>query len=188
MIEYGPEPFACLKLLAALQHNEIVIPKTGYNSFGKYNYSTLDDILGTIQKYLSEYHCVIMWSEDTVNHDKWDREYGDKYEYHLFTEVVTTCRLQCIDNTEDWISTQSHGAGINKNADKTCKATTISKRYSLINLLALQSVNEEDTDNDLFEPRESFTNQEELSARMSFKERMQQRKTSTKRSQSKKLV
>lgn len=181
MIEFGPEPFACLKLLAALQHNEISIPKTGYNSFGKYNYSTLDNILGTIQNTLKEYNCVVMWSEDTVQHEKFDTEGGD---YYLFTDVVTTCRIQCVANSEDWISTQSHGAGMNKNSDKTCKATTISKRYSLINLLALQSVNEEDTDNDIFEPRREQQSTEGLS----FKERMKQRSTAAKRSNSNKLV
>lgn len=173
-LELGPEANNSLQLLGYLQHNNIEIPETGYNSFGKYKYPLLDDILKAIQPFLEKYKCIVMWSEDDHCHDRYEDEEGNNY---LFTDSIVTCRIQCIENINDYVQTQSHGAGLNKNSDKTLKAETIGRRFSLMCLLGMQKLKAEDTDDSEYDVR----GQSVKSRPMSFKEKMANRRTDNKR-------
>lgn len=178
---FGSEVNSSIAMIAELQHSNVEIKQTGYNSFGKYHYATLDDILKAIQPYLAKHKCVVLWSEDQHVHDVrtcYDTEQKDS-DYYVHTDTTLTCMIVSATNPDDFVSTQSHGYGINKNADKTCKATTIGKRYSLNNLLGLQQVNDEDTDNSKFDV---------ASQQSSFSQRFSRKTTDKRNSVANKLV
>lgn len=184
MLNIGPNANNSLKVLAYLQHNGIEIKMTGYNSFGSYEYATLPDILGAIQPTLAKFNCVVCWSEDNHINERVASE-GD---YYIHTDVITTCKIVYIEDTEDYIETTSHGYGINKNADKTCKATTISKRYSLTNLLGLKNTGDDDTDTDVGLSTSTPKSNSSTVPKTSFRERMKQRSTQVKRDNSDMIV
>lgn len=186
-LELGKEAKSSLYLLGELQHKDIEIPETGWNSYSKYKYPLLDDILGAIQPFLKAHHCIVLWSEDEHEHDTTFGEEGVDGDYYLATDVIVTCRIQCIENIYDYVQTQSHGYGINKNGDKTLKAQTIARRFSLMCLLGMQKLKAEDTDDSEHDPKQFTTapkSKPQQSKPMSFKERMSQRSTSSKRSAS----
>lgn len=155
MFELGSKAKQSLEFLAALQHGDVTIKKTGYNSFGGYWYPTLDDILTAIQPMLVKYGCIVVWSEIDHGHEQEVLGSEKGTDYYVHTDSTVACKILNAYEPQDYIGCLSHGYGINKNADKTCKATTIAKRYSLINLLGIKAVNDEDTDNPKFDVQNS---------------------------------
>jgi hypothetical protein len=53
------------KKLSEIQ-SKIKVPKTQYNSFGKYNYRSLEDIFEEVKKYLDEYKLSLYLSDEIV--------------------------------------------------------------------------------------------------------------------------
>ena len=179
MLSVGPEASKTLQLLGYLQHNQIEIPEIGYNKFSGYKYPLLDDILEAIRPQLKEYNCIVVWSELQHTHERFEQpsDKGDIDNY-LFTDSLVLCRILNIDNSQDYIECTSHGAGLNKNADKTLKAETIARRFSLMMLLGMQKLKAEDTDASEYDFRASSkvshsTASEEMGgAARSFKNRL----------------
>ena len=187
-LELGKEAKNSLYLLGELQHNDVEIPETGWNAYSKYKYPLLDDILDAIQPYLRANRCIVLWSEDEHEHDV---THGDTLDdgYYIGTDVIVTCRIQYIDNIYDYVQSQSHGYGLCKNGDKTLKAQTIARRFSLMCLLGMQKLKAEDTDDSEHDPQQFTTTpkskpQQSKPKAMSFKDRMTQRSTLSKRSAS----
>ena len=120
-------------------------------------------------------------------------EEGVDGDYYIFTDCIVTCRIQSVEELDDYVSSQSSGAGINKNADKTLKAQTIARRFSLMCLLGMQKLKAEDTDDSEHDPKQFTTTpkskpQQSKPKAMSFKEHMSQRSTSSKRNASNLLM
>ena len=46
---------------------KLIAPKNQYNSFGKYNYRSLEDIMIAVKPLLAEYKCVLNFEDDVVS-------------------------------------------------------------------------------------------------------------------------
>lgn len=55
------------KALIWIQQN-LQAPKSEYNSFGKYNYRSLESILAALKPLLAQQHCGIRFADDVVEH------------------------------------------------------------------------------------------------------------------------
>ena len=58
---------ALFKALIWIQQN-LQAPKSEYNSFGKYNYRSLESILSALKTLLAQQHCGIRFADDVVEH------------------------------------------------------------------------------------------------------------------------
>ena len=58
---------ALFKALIWIQQN-LQAPKSEYNSFGKYNYRSLESILSALKPLLAQPHCGIRFADDVVEH------------------------------------------------------------------------------------------------------------------------
>ena len=58
---------ALFKALIWIQQN-LQAPKSEYNSFGKYNYRSLESILSALKPLLAQQHCGIRFADDVVEH------------------------------------------------------------------------------------------------------------------------
>ena len=58
---------ALFKALIWIQQN-LQAPKSEYNSFGKFNYRTLESILAALKPLLAQQHCGIRFADDVVEH------------------------------------------------------------------------------------------------------------------------
>jgi hypothetical protein len=58
---------ALFKALIWIQEN-LQAPKSEYNSFGKYNYRSLESILSALKPLLAQQHCGIRFADDVVEH------------------------------------------------------------------------------------------------------------------------
>jgi hypothetical protein len=58
---------ALFKALIWIQQN-LQAPKSEYNSFGKYNYRSLESILAALKPLLAQQHCGIRFADDVVEH------------------------------------------------------------------------------------------------------------------------
>ena len=56
-----------LKSLIYIQQH-LIVPKSEYNSFGKYNYRSLESILAALKPLLAEQHCGIRFADEVVEH------------------------------------------------------------------------------------------------------------------------
>ena len=141
------------------------------SSFGGYNYPTADDILDMLKPFLAKHNCIVVSSEVSHEHERFVSP-NDK-DFYYFTDSVVIASIINVEDKEDYISASSHGAGLNKNSDKTTKAETLAWRYALMRLLNIKRINHEDTDNPAFDVKKD--NAFMGDAAKSFKNR--QRKT-----------
>ena len=58
---------ALFKALIWIQQN-LQAPKSEFNSFGKYNYRSLESILAALKPLLAQQHCGIRFADDVVEH------------------------------------------------------------------------------------------------------------------------
>ena len=58
---------ALFKALIWIQQN-LQAPKSEYNSFGKFNYRSLESILAALKPLLAQQHCGIRFADDVVEH------------------------------------------------------------------------------------------------------------------------
>jgi hypothetical protein len=144
-IEISPEAKDSLKCLAAIQDNEEPIPQTGYNKFGKYQYSTLGDILGVLRPIARAHKCLLITSE--VTHHT---------EYHVDEDGKLVCiadctmegRIQSEEEPDDYLCGYSMGYGMDKSGDKALKANTIGARYVWLRIAGLEDGADPDRDED----------------------------------------
>lgn len=146
-IEVSDKAKDSLACLAAIQASEEPIPQTGYNKFGKYNYSTLGDILSVLRPIALDNDCVLLASE--VEHST---EYYEDSEGKLvcIADCTMEGRIQSINDPNDYIVGFSMGYGMDKSGDKALKANTIGARYVWLRLAGLEEGEDPDKDEDDF--------------------------------------
>ena len=128
------------KLLAIQQ--ELKAPKGQYNSFGKYNYRSCEDILEAVKPICAKYNCALVLS-DTIIY------LGDRY-YIQATARLTDCECKqekedtCITNTayarEEEAKKGMDGSQI------TGTASSYARKYALNGLFCIDDTKDADTD------------------------------------------
>ena len=122
-----------MKKLLEVQRQVKSVKKSGYNSFQKYNYVQLEDILNALRPYLEG--CVLTQSIKTGESKIVERQ--DAYYSECSCVVVTT--LTDVE-TKESVSVESLGYALDKNSDKaTYKAQTGGRKYGLLMLFSLDT-------------------------------------------------
>lgn len=126
--------------LLEIQRQVKSVKKSGYNSFQKYNYVQLEDILNVLRPHLEG--CTLTQSVKSGETRIVERQ--DAY-YSECSCVITTC-LTDVETTE-CVFVESLGYALDKNSDKaTYKAQTGGRKYGLLMLFALDTGDSEPED------------------------------------------
>jgi hypothetical protein len=137
-------PLSFHEKLVRLQ-TELVAPKGNYNSFGKYNYRSCEDILAAIKPYLKELKLTIKIQDEIV-------VVGDRY------YIKATVRIA---DSDQWSETSAYAResfdkkGMD-DAQVTGSASSYARKYALSGLLGIDD--EEDPDRRAPLPDEVKTN------------------------------
>lgn len=126
--------------LLSIQTSVTTIAKTGKNTFHKYTYVTLNDILDGIRPHLTSLGLVLFQSTTSQKTDMVFDESGTWYskaEVHVETILVDS-------ETNEQISVGSVGFSVDKAGDKAAfKAETGARKYGLLKLFALDTAEAE---------------------------------------------
>ena len=129
-----------MKKLLEIQRQVKSVKKSGYNSFQKYNYVQLEDILNVLRPHLEG--CVLTQSIKTGESKIVERQ--DAY-YSECTCVVVTTLTDA--ETKESVSVESLGYALDKNSDKaTYKAQTGGRKYGLLMMFSLDTGESEPED------------------------------------------
>jgi hypothetical protein len=128
------------KLQAALK-----VPKNRLNSFSKFKYRNLEDILEAIKPLLAEYELKLTLTDDMV-------QIGDRY-YIKATATISDSRQQYVSTTAF-----AREPEIKKGMDEpqiTGTASSYARKYALAGLLLLDDAEDIDSMDNREEPRKS---------------------------------
>ena len=121
-----------LKLLE-IQRQVKSVKKSGYNSFQKYNYVQLEDILNVLRPYLEG--CTLTQTIKSGESHIVERQ--DCFYSECSCVVVTTLTDT---KTNESVSVESLGYALDKNSDKsTYKAQTGGRKYGLLMMFCLDT-------------------------------------------------
>lgn len=122
-----------MKKLLDIQNKVKSVKKTGFNSFQKYAYVQLEDILNVVRPHLDG--CTLTQSIKSGHSQFVDRP--DAFYSECSCVVVTTLTDT---ETNESISVETLGYALDKNGDKsTYKAQTGGRKYGLLMLFALDT-------------------------------------------------
>jgi len=115
---------------------ELKAPKSNYNSFGKYNYRSAEDILTAVKPLLQKYGCQMTLTDELVN-------LGERY-YIKATATLTDSNGGRVTTTayarEDETKKGMDGSQI------TGTASSYARKYALNGLFLIDDTKEADTD------------------------------------------
>ena len=122
------------QVLAMIQH-DLNAPKSQYNSFGKYNYRSCEDILSALKPLLKKYGMTIVLSDEIVG-------VGNRY-YIKATATLSDGKTSLTNSAfarEDEVKKGMDGAQI------TGTASSYARKYALNGLFAIDDQKDPDTD------------------------------------------
>lgn len=115
--------------LAAIQ-NEFVIGKTKYNTFGKFSYRNVEDMLSTLKPILQKYNLALTFCEDI-------KEVGDRI------YVVSDATLYDTESQESFMARAFAREPLEKKGMDECQitgsATSYARKSALAGLLAVDN-------------------------------------------------
>lgn len=122
------------KILNKIQ-NELKAPKSNYNSFGKYNYRSCEDILEGVKPLLSKYGAILTIKDDMVI-------LGDRY----YVKAIARLSL----NNDDFIETYAYAreSETKKGMDDsqvTGATSSYARKYALNGLFCIDDTKDADT-------------------------------------------
>lgn len=124
-----------MKELIAIQ-SQLKAPKSKYNSFGKYNYRSCEDILEAVKPLLQENDCTLVISDEIVM-------VGTRY-YVKATATIINSEGKAVSNTglarEDEDKKGMDGCQI------TGTASSYARKYALNGLFLIDDTKDADTD------------------------------------------
>ena len=115
---------------------ELKAPKNQFNSFGKYNYRSCEDILEALKPLLSKYGCTMTISDDIVNH-------GNRF------YIKATATIKKGDQSES-VSAFAREAETKKGMDDsqiTRSASSYARKYALNGLYLIDDTKDADSMN-----------------------------------------
>ena len=122
------------KALIWIQQN-LQAPKSEYNSFGKFNYRTLESILAALKPLLAQQHCGIRFADDVVEHGGRTFVRSTLYFFNDKGESIsTTAEAEHSATKTGMDSAQITGA-----------ASSYARKYCLNGLFAIDDTKDPDT-------------------------------------------
>lgn len=124
-----------LKKIHKVNQKISTVDKGGTNTFSKYNYTRLGDILSPLRPLLLEVGLVVTQSTDPIHNEiTFDQEKGCYY-----TNSACTCLTKVYDiETGESLEVHSVGYSLDKNGDKAAyKAITGARKYGITSLFNL---------------------------------------------------
>ena len=128
-----------LEKLATVQQ-ELIAPKSQYNSFGKYNYRSCEDILKSLKPLMKKLKCFVILTDETVQVGSW-----------VFIKA-TACFFDYEISRNDPVICANGYAGLDeekKGQDKaqiTGSASSYARKYALNGLFCIDDTKDSDTD------------------------------------------
>lgn len=123
------------KLLAIQM--ELKAPKGQYNSFGKFNYRSCEDILEAVKPLLEKHKCTLTVSDELVN-------IGDRYYIKATATLMDTENATNIQNTAYAREAESK-SGMDA-SQITGTASSYARKYALNGLFLIDDTKDADTD------------------------------------------
>lgn len=118
--------------------NELKAPKSQYNSFGKYNYRSCEDILESLKPLLKKHKCTLSISDEVLN-------VGD------LTFIESTVNLKSESDT--FISKAQAGINPNKKgmdiAQSFGSSSSYARKYALAGMFLLDDTKDADSEKPL---------------------------------------
>lgn len=119
--------------------NELKVPKTHFNSFGKYNYRNCEDIMDAVKPLLKKYNLLMVISDSVVN-------IGQRFYVNAVSKVYDSITGEFIlENSafarEDEIKKGMDGAQV------TGASSSYARKYCLNGLFNIDDSKDEDTTN-----------------------------------------
>lgn len=154
MTEKTEKKLTCLEKLMAIQ-TELKAPKGQYNSFGKYNFRSAEDILEAVKPYFAKYRVVVLLTdeivvkgtEQTTSKDDKGTETGS---LSLRTYLKATARFVDLDSEKEIsVSAEAREPDEKKGMDAsqiTGTASSYARKYALNGLFCIDDTKDADTD------------------------------------------
>lgn len=124
------------KKLAEIQ-KELKAPKNQYNSFGKYNYRSCEDILEGVKPLAAEKGCVVVVSDDVVM-------VGDRYYIKATAKLIDADSGEMVSN-DAYAREPAEKKGVDE-SQITGTASSYARKYALNGLFAIDDTKDADTD------------------------------------------
>ena len=169
---------ALFKALIWIQQN-LQAPKSEYNSFGKYNYRSLESILAALKPLLAQQHCGIRFADDVVEHGGRTFVRSTLYFFNDKGESIsTTAEAEHSATKTGMDSAQITGA-----------ASSYARKYCLNGLFAIDDTKDPDSNAYAYqqqtqEPKKATTRRTRTSSTTSAQAAMQSAKSQDPRYQS----
>lgn len=128
-----------LEKLATIQQ-ELIAPKSQYNSFGKYNYRSCEDIIKSLKPLMKKLKCFVILTDETVQVGSW-----------VFIKA-TACFFDYEISRNDPVICANGYAGLDdekKGQDRaqiTGSASSYARKYALNGLFCIDDTKDSDTD------------------------------------------
>lgn len=123
------------QVLSEIQ-SKLRAPKSQFNSFGKYNYRNLEDILEALKPILSEYSAAINLIDDIV-------QVGERY--YVKAVAILLWNGQTIDSTA--YARESESKKGMDDAQVTGSTSSYARKYAMNGLFAIDDTKDSDTTN-----------------------------------------
>lgn len=149
----APAPLGLKSKLIAIQ-NELKAPKNRYNSFGKYNYRSCEDILEAVKPLLKKYGVMLQISDEI-------EQRGERY-YVRATVYAEDVETDQYFRVSAYAREEESKKGM-EGAQVTGGASSYARKYALNGLLLIDDNKDPDTDE----------NAREKAARRAYKENTQ---------------
>jgi len=131
---------AVMKIEEKLFHiqQELIAPKNQYNSFGKYNYRSLEDIMVAVKPLLAKYKCMLRFEDTSTN-------------VNDVPILICLATLTCIEDS-DSISVEARvGVDINKKgmdiAQSFGASSSYGRKYAANGLFLIDDTKDADATN-----------------------------------------
>lgn len=121
--------------LAAIQQ-KLIAPKSQYNSFGKYNYRSCEDILEGLKPCMKEVGAAVTVSDEVVM-------IGDRYYIKATARLIDTESGQSVENTA--YARESDGKKGMDESQVTGSTSSYARKYALNGLFCIDDVKDADT-------------------------------------------
>lgn len=157
--EYGYEavtvsPKASVTLACIAEMQTVASDESGQNKQGgNYKYKTEADLLSALKPIARKHNCIMLFGAVDAqassgffnSQTKNDNTPRDRLMTLSF--AVMKLRLQCVTDREDYVEVYCPGFKADQVSDKALGATTIAKRYCMMQLAAIPSSGDDDPDN-----------------------------------------
>lgn len=154
-----------MKSLIAIQ-NELKCNKSQYNSFGKYNYRSCEDIVESVKPLLKKYECLLILSDEVVSIA--DRIY-----------VKATATITDKDGKTQSVTAYARESAEKKGMDDsqiTGTASSYARKYALNGLLLIDDTKDADTDESKIESDSRAKKQDKVKTAETEKKYIDERK------------